>query len=110
MPGILELADRFQEKKAPIQIWLTHNPDEFLHFPNNAVDIMFSGHTHGMKNTFLKSILKWFVGGQIGLQSFGINFTFMNMLKRTPDFGLWKKGNNLLYLFFFSLLFIVYLN
>lgn len=79
---IIELADHFQEKKAPIQIWLTHNPDEFLYFPNDSVDIMFSGHTHG---------------GQIGLQSLGINFTFMNMLKRSPDFGLWKKGNNLLY-------------
>eukprot|EP00026_Physarum_polycephalum_P009346 Phypoly_transcript_09467.p1 GENE.Phypoly_transcript_09467~~Phypoly_transcript_09467.p1 ORF type:complete len:412 (+),score=31.21 Phypoly_transcript_09467:141-1376(+) len=79
-----QVAEKFSEKKAAYRFWLTHNPDEFRYFPDGSVDLMFSGHTHG---------------GQIGLQCLGINFTMMNLIpfNHSPDFGLWQKGNNLLY-------------
>ena len=54
---IQRLAEMFAEKKAPYRFWLTHNPDEFLHFPDGSVDLMFSGHTHGLVHPSSRSFL-----------------------------------------------------
>jgi predicted MPP superfamily phosphohydrolase len=78
---IAAVARKFHEKEH-FRIWLVHNPGDFQYFPDGSVDLMFSGHTHG---------------GQLGLQTFGIPFTFFWLFTRSPDYGLWQKGSNLLY-------------
>jgi len=78
---IMEVCEKFPNKDYP-RILLVHNPEEFTHFPDGTADLVFSGHTHG---------------GQLGLFSLGINITMYRIFKQSPDNGLWRKGNNLLY-------------
>ena len=56
-------------------------PSIFRHIPVGEVDLTLSGHTHG---------------GQLGLVSFGLDWT---VLSRTgwPDHGLFGHGSNRLY-------------
>lgn len=79
---INQVITKFPRKDNHLRLFLVHNPAEFVHFPDNEVDLMFSGHTHG---------------GQIGLFSFGIHWTLYNFFTRMPDFGFWGLGKNRLY-------------
>jgi len=74
--------EKFPRKKDHQRFLLVHNPAEFLYFPDNEADLVFSGHTHG---------------GQIGLVSLGLHWTVYNFFTRKPDFGLWGNGHNRLY-------------
>lgn len=67
---------------------MLHNPAIFPLIPQNSVDLVFSGHLHG---------------GQIGLLSFGLNWTIVQVFskliksklikrKGLPDHGLWGLG------------------
>ncbi len=64
-----------------LRLLLLHDPSIFRHIPPGEVDLTLSGHTHG---------------GQLGLVSFGLDWT---VLSRTgwPDHGLFGHGSNRLY-------------
>ncbi len=64
-----------------LRLLLLHDPAVFRFVPRGDVDLTLSGHTHG---------------GQLGLVSFGLNWT---VLTRTPwpDHGLFAHGSNRLY-------------
>jgi uncharacterized protein len=64
-----------------LRLLLLHDPSVFRHIPPGEVDLTLSGHTHG---------------GQLGLVSFGLDWT---VLSRTdwPDHGLFGHGSNRLY-------------
>jgi len=64
-----------------LRIAMLHDPSAFYLIPQQN-NIVFSGHTHG---------------GQLGLVSFGINFSIIQ-IAGLPDQGFFKKGNNRLYL------------
>eukprot|EP00026_Physarum_polycephalum_P007721 Phypoly_transcript_07786.p1 GENE.Phypoly_transcript_07786~~Phypoly_transcript_07786.p1 ORF type:complete len:418 (+),score=36.13 Phypoly_transcript_07786:274-1527(+) len=78
---ITQVCQQFPKLEHP-RICLVHNPEEFTHFPDGTADLVFSGHTHG---------------GQLGLVSLGLNVTMYGIFKRSPDHGLWRQGNNTLY-------------
>lgn len=64
-----------------LRLLLLHDPSIFRYIPPGEVDLTLSGHTHG---------------GQLGLVSFGLDWT---VLSRTtwPDHGLFGHGSNRLY-------------
>lgn len=64
------------------RLMLLHDPGAFLHVPDGASDLVFSGHTHG---------------GQLGLVTFGLPWTFLSLFPAIPDHGLWARGRNRLY-------------
>lgn len=76
-----QLLARFPRRDGQIRLLLLHDPSAFKHVPKGDVDLTLSGHTHG---------------GQLGLVSFGWDWT---VLRRTPfpDHGLWGHGANRLY-------------
>jgi uncharacterized protein len=78
---IRDLLARFPRRPELTRILLLHDPSVFRHVPVGDVDLTLSGHTHG---------------GQVGLVSFGSNWT---VLTRTqwPDHGLFGHGSNRLY-------------
>lgn len=64
-----------------LRLLLLHDPLGFRHVPDGAVDLTLSGHTHG---------------GQVGLLSFGFDWTVLRR-SRWPDHGLFARGANRLY-------------
>jgi predicted MPP superfamily phosphohydrolase len=76
-----ELLARLPRCDGRLRLLLLHDPSAFKHVPKGDVDLTLSGHTHG---------------GQLGLVSFGLDWT---ILKRTawPDHGLFGHGANRLY-------------
>lgn len=64
-----------------LRLVLLHDPSAFKYVPKGEADLVLSGHTHG---------------GQLGLVSFGFDWT---VLRRTswPDHGLFGHGPNRLY-------------
>jgi hypothetical protein len=76
-----ELLARFPRREGHVRLLLLHDPSAFKHVPKGDADLTLSGHTHG---------------GQLGLVSFGFDWT---VLKRTtfPDHGLFGHGSNRLY-------------
>ena len=76
-----QLLARFPRRDGELRLLLLHDPSAFKHVPKGDVDLTLSGHTHG---------------GQLGLVSFGWDWT---VLRRTPfpDHGLWGHGSNRLY-------------
>ena len=64
------------------KIVLLHDPGAFKEFIGDENLAVFSGHTHG---------------GHVGFVYFGMSFTFLHWVTGVPDNGLWKKGNNKLY-------------
>jgi predicted MPP superfamily phosphohydrolase len=72
---------RFPRRPATLRLVLLHDPSAFKYVPKGEADLVLSGHTHG---------------GQLGLLSFGIDWT---VLRRTswPDHGLFGHGSNRLY-------------
>lgn len=65
-----------------LRVWLLHNPGHFRHLPDDAADLVLSGHTHG---------------GQVGLVSLGLPWTLAGIFGRIPDHGLWARGKARLY-------------
>ncbi len=64
------------------RIVLLHDPGAFTHCPDGEADLVFSGHTHG---------------GQLGLVSFGLDWTVVRAFSVIPDHGPWAQGRNRLY-------------
>ncbi len=63
------------------RLLLLHDPSAFHDLPDDAVDLVLSGHTHG---------------GQMGLVSFGFNWTVLAR-SRWPDHGHFARGASHLY-------------
>jgi predicted MPP superfamily phosphohydrolase len=75
------LLERFPRREDHLRLLLLHDPRGFHALPEDDVDLVLSGHTHG---------------GQVGLVSLGIDWT---VLSRTqwPDQGLFARGRSHLY-------------
>ncbi|MCA9660611.1 MAG: metallophosphoesterase [Myxococcales bacterium] len=73
---------RHPRRPGHLRLALLHDPGAFRHLPTDAVDLVFSGHTHG---------------GQVGLVSFGLGWTVLRALSSIPDHGLWARGRERLY-------------
>jgi predicted MPP superfamily phosphohydrolase len=73
--------ERFPRREDHLRLLLLHDPRGFHALPEDDVDLVLSGHTHG---------------GQVGLVSLGIDWT---VLSRTqwPDQGLFARGRSHLY-------------
>jgi predicted MPP superfamily phosphohydrolase len=78
---IQELLKRHPRRDGLLRLFLLHDPLGFKHVPKGEVDLTISGHTHG---------------GQLGLVSFGLNWTVLSRT-RWPDHGLFGHGSNRLY-------------
>jgi predicted MPP superfamily phosphohydrolase len=78
---IRELLARFPRRERHLRLFLLHDPIGFHHVPKGDVDLTLSGHTHG---------------GQLGLVSFGLDWTVLSR-SRWPDHGLFGHGANRLY-------------
>ncbi len=79
---MLSLCERFPRREGHLRVVLLHDPGAFQHLPEGHGDIVFSGHTHG---------------GQVGLVSLGLKWTFLSGLTSMPDHGLWARGPDRLY-------------
>lgn len=75
------LLERFPRRAGWLRLFLLHDPLGFQHVPLGDVDLTLSGHTHG---------------GQLGLVSFGLDWTVLSRT-RWPDHGLFGHGTNRLY-------------
>jgi predicted MPP superfamily phosphohydrolase len=75
------LLARFPRRADHLRLFLLHDPRGFQHVPKGDVDLTLSGHTHG---------------GQLGLVSFGLDWTVLKR-SRWPDHGLFGHGANRLY-------------
>jgi hypothetical protein len=75
------LLARFPRLEGHLRLFLLHDPSGFRHVPVGDVDLTLSGHTHG---------------GQLGLVSFGLDWTVLSRT-RWPDHGLFGHGANRLY-------------
>lgn len=75
------LLGRFPRRAGHLRLLLLHDPSVFRHVPKGDVDLTLSGHTHG---------------GQLGLVSFGLDWTVLTRT-RWPDHGLFGHGANRLY-------------
>lgn len=66
-----------------LRLVMLHDPGAFKHLPEGEADLVLSGHTHG---------------GQVGLLSLGIPWTFLRMFGITiPDHGFWARGRDRMY-------------
>ncbi|MDD9935673.1 MAG: metallophosphoesterase [Myxococcales bacterium] len=65
-----------------MRIVLLHDPGAFRRLGEGEGDLVLSGHTHG---------------GQVGLLTLGLPWTFLSMSSRMPDHGLWARGRDRLY-------------
>lgn len=75
------LLERYPALPGHLRLLLLHDPLGFRVVPDGAVDLTLSGHTHG---------------GQVGLVSFGLDWTVLKR-SRWPDHGLFGQGTNRLY-------------
>ncbi len=78
---IEELLRAFPRREGQLRLLLLHDPLGFQFVPKGEADLTLSGHTHG---------------GQLGLVSFGLNWTVLSR-SRWPDHGLFGHGPNRLY-------------
>ncbi len=76
-----ELLGRFPRRDDHVRLLLLHDPGAFHSVPDDDVDLVLSGHTHG---------------GQLGLVSFGLDWTVLSGT-RWPDQGLFARGASRLY-------------
>jgi predicted MPP superfamily phosphohydrolase len=75
------LLARFPRRDEHLRLLLLHDPLAFHALPNDEVDLVLSGHTHG---------------GQLGLVSLGFDWTVLSRT-RWPDQGLFARGGSRLY-------------
>ena len=78
LSGLLE---RYPRRQQHLRLLLLHDPVGFHALPEDEVDLVLSGHTHG---------------GQVGLLSLGIDWTVLSP-SRWPDQGLFARGGSRLY-------------
>ena len=78
VPALLK---RYPRRADHLRLFLLHDPLGFRFVPPGDVDLTLSGHTHG---------------GQIGLVSFGLDWTVLSR-SRWPDHGLFGHGASRLY-------------
>lgn len=76
------LCARHPRRAGHLRVVLLHDPGAFRHLPEGHGDLVFSGHTHG---------------GQLGLLSLGLAWTFVSLFTSIPDHGLWARGRDRLY-------------
>ncbi len=76
------VCERFPRKADHLRLVLLHDPGAFKHLPEGAADLVLSGHTHG---------------GQVGLVTLGLRWTFVRQFTGMPDHGLWARGSDRLY-------------
>jgi predicted MPP superfamily phosphohydrolase len=76
-----ELLERFPRREGLLRLLLLHDPLGFSCVADGGVDLTLSGHTHG---------------GQLGLVSFGLDWTVLSS-SRWTDHGLFARGSNRLY-------------
>jgi predicted MPP superfamily phosphohydrolase len=77
-----DVCARFPRPAGMLRIVLLHDPGAFKRLPDGEGDLVLSGHTHG---------------GQVGLVSFGLPWTFVSAVTSMPDHGLWARGRDRLY-------------
>lgn len=75
------LLGRYPRRAAHFRLLLLHDPIGFHALPEDDVDLVLSGHTHG---------------GQVGLVSLGLDWTALSF-SRWPDQGLFARGASRLY-------------
>jgi predicted MPP superfamily phosphohydrolase len=80
--ALAEVDARHPRVDGALRLWLLHNPGHFKHLPDDAADLVLSGHTHG---------------GQIGLVALGLPTTLVSIFSDVPDHGLWARGKARLY-------------
>jgi hypothetical protein len=73
---------RHPRREGHLRLVLLHDPGAFAHLPEGQGDLVLSGHTHG---------------GQLGLVSLGLPWTFVSAFTSIPDHGLWARGRDRLY-------------
>lgn len=78
---LAELLDQHPRLPGHLRVLMLHDPSAFHHLPDDDVDFVLSGHTHG---------------GQVGLVSLGLDWTVLSRT-RWPDQGLFAKGRSRLY-------------
>jgi hypothetical protein len=75
------LLSKYPRMEDHLRLLLLHDPLAFHALPDDDVDLVLSGHTHG---------------GQIGLVSLGLDWTVLSRT-RWPDQGLFARGSSRLY-------------
>lgn len=80
-PRLAELLARHPRRADHLRLLLLHDPIGFHALPDDEVDLVLSGHTHG---------------GQVGLVSLGFDWTVLSRT-RWPDQGLFARGGSRLY-------------
>ena len=75
------LLARYPRRDGRLRLLLLHDPRGFRYVPKGDVDLTLSGHTHG---------------GQLGLVTFGLDWTVLTR-SAWPDHGLFGHGPNRLY-------------
>ncbi len=78
---LARLFARYPRREGVPRLLLLHDPLGFRDVPDGEADLTLSGHTHG---------------GQVGLVSFGLDWTVLSG-SRWPDHGLFACGSNRLY-------------
>ena len=76
-----DLLERHPRRTGHLRLLLLHDPVGFHALPEDDVDLVLSGHTHG---------------GQVGLVSLGLDWTVLSR-SRWPDQGLFARGSSRLY-------------
>jgi len=76
-----DLLTRHPRRLGHLRLLLLHDPVGFHALPDDDVDLVLSGHTHG---------------GQVGLVSLGLDWTVLSR-SRWPDQGLFARGRSRLY-------------
>jgi len=76
-----KLLEEHPRRPGQLRLLLLHDPSGFHDLPDDEVDLVFSGHTHG---------------GQVGLVSLGLDWTVLAG-SRWPDHGLFARGKSHLY-------------
>lgn len=76
-----DLLARHPRRAGHLRLLLLHDPVGFHALPEDDVDLVLSGHTHG---------------GQVGLVSLGLDWTVLSR-SRWPDQGLFARGRSRLY-------------
>lgn len=78
---LARLLARFPRREDALRILMLHDPAAFHALPDDDIDLVLSGHTHG---------------GQLGLVSLGLDWTVLSRT-RWPDHGLFGRGRARLY-------------
>jgi hypothetical protein len=79
---LAEVCARHPRIQGALRVVLLHDPGAFSRLPEGEADLVLSGHTHG---------------GQLGLLTLGLPFTFVSAVTSIPDHGLWARGRDRLY-------------